>query len=97
LGTKPATKRNPSAMKRVRQTEKRRMRNAHVKSTVKTATKRADSGIASGNIDEAREKVLLAAQTIAKAAAKGVLHKRTAARRISRLTRRLNKSAAVTA
>ena len=96
MSTKPVTKRNPSAMKRVRQAEKRKARNAHVKSTVKTATKRADSVIASGNLADAKQRVHEAVKAIAKASSKGVLHKRTAARRISRLTLRLNKATAAT-
>jgi len=70
------------------------VRNAHVKSTVKTAMKKADASLLEGNKADATEKVNLAVRTLARAASKGVLHRNTAARRISRLTRKLNKTAA---
>ena len=79
-----------SAMKRIRQSEKRRVRNAAVRSTVRTSVKTARTAIEGGQADQARESLLRTIQVLDKAATKGVIHKNTAARRKSRLMRQLN-------
>jgi small subunit ribosomal protein S20 len=80
-----------SALKRIKQNEKRRMRNRIVKSKLKTSVKNA-LGAAQGQGDAASE--LRSAQSVIdKAARKGVIHRRTAARKISRLHRRVSGSA----
>jgi small subunit ribosomal protein S20 len=79
-----------SAMKRIRQNEKRRVRNAAVRSTVRTSVKSARTAIESGQADQARETLLRTIQILDKAVTKGVVHKNTAARKKSRLTRQLN-------
>lgn len=80
-----------SALKRIKQNEKRRMRNRIVKSKLKTSVKKT-LGAAKGQGDVASE--LRSAQSVIdKAARKGVIHKRTAARKISRLHRRVSGSA----
>ena len=79
-----------SAMKRIRQSEKRRLRNAAVRSTVRTSVKSARSAIEAGQADPARAALLDTIQTLDKAVTKGVIHKNTAARKKSRLTRQLN-------
>ena len=79
-----------SAMKRIRQSEKRRVRNAAVRSTVRTSVKSARASIESGQADQARETLQRTIQTLDKAVTKGVIHKNTAARKKSRLTRQLN-------
>ena len=71
-----------SAIKRNRQNEKRQLRNKQVSSQMKTYTKRAVE--AAGTDDEA-ERLAVAYKFIDKAAAKGVIHKNTAARKKSRL------------
>ena len=75
-----------SQIKRNRQNEKRRQRNRAVKSEIHTRTKAALAAAeaASDDLDEA---IRLAVRRIDQAAAKGVLHKNTAARRKSRLMR----------
>ena len=75
-------------IKRNRQNEKRRLRNkgirSEINSRVKTAIKNAESGAASPtDIQEAVKK-------IDKAVAKGIMHKNTAARKKSRLSKKLN-------
>ncbi|MBX5482327.1 MAG: 30S ribosomal protein S20 [Myxococcaceae bacterium] len=80
-----------SAEKRNRQSQKRRARNTAVRSAVKTAVKDAREAIASNDPAKVTDAVTLAVRKLSKAASKGVLHKRTAARRISRL---MKKSAA---
>lgn len=74
-----------SAEKRNRQAEKRRARNTSVRTAVKTAVKKAREALASKDPSRIQEAVKAAARTLDKAASKGVLHKRNAARRIARL------------
>ncbi len=77
-----------SQIKRNRQTEKRNLRNRKVRSELHTRNKGALSAIESGeNADEA---VRDAIKRIDKAAQSGILKKNTAARRKSRLQKRLN-------
>ncbi|MDJ0722112.1 MAG: 30S ribosomal protein S20 [Desulfobacterales bacterium] len=76
-----------SAIKRARQNEIRRQRNRGVKTRVKSVIKEV-SAAALGEDQEATTAKLKSAQSlIDKAAKKGVLHRRTAARKISRLTK----------
>lgn len=75
-----------SQIKRNRQNEKRRLRNKTVRSELRTRTKAAT---AAAGTDEAAEALRLALKRIDKAAAKGVIHKNQAARRKSRLVKRL--------
>lgn len=79
-----------SAIKRIRQSEKRRVRNAAVRSTVRTSVKGTRAAIESGQADQARATLLRTIQVLDKAVTKGVIHKNTAARKKSRLTRQLN-------
>ncbi len=79
-----------SAMKRNRQNEKRRLRNAAVRSTVRTSVKGARVAIEGGQADQARETLQRTIQVLDKAVTKGVIHQNTAARKKSRLTRQLN-------
>jgi small subunit ribosomal protein S20 len=79
-----------SAEKRNRQALKRRARNVQVRSTVKTALKKAREAIAGKDPAKAREAVQLAATALAKAKSKGVLHAKNASRRISRLNHQLH-------
>lgn len=77
-----------SQIKRNRQTEKRNLRNRKVRSELHTRNKTALAAIEEG--DNAEEAVREAIKRIDKAAQKGVLKKNTAARRKSRLQRKLN-------
>lgn len=77
-----------SQVKRNRQNERRRDRNRAVRSEIRTRTKRATEAAASGS-DDAEELTRHAIQAIDRAAAKGVLHKNTAARRKSRLMKQV--------
>jgi small subunit ribosomal protein S20 len=79
-----------SAMKRMRQSEKRRVRNAAVRSAMRSAVKSARTAIEGGQVDQARETLHRTIQLLDKAVTKGVVHKNAAARRKSRLTRQLN-------
>ena len=79
-----------SAIKRNRQSEVRRLRNKSIKSYLRTMIKRVKLAIESKNYEEAQENLARAIPTIDKAATKGVIHKRNAARKTSRLTRNVN-------
>jgi len=79
-----------SAIKRVRQNEKRRIRNRQVVSTARTFVKRVRVAIDNGNADEARATLPDAIKSLNIAASKGVMHRNQAARKISRLTRAVN-------
>lgn len=74
-----------SALKRMRQNEKRRLRNRAVRSKVRTVVKNARLAQGEGQ----REAVLEAIRTLDKAVTKGVVHRNTAARKKSALARRL--------
>jgi small subunit ribosomal protein S20 len=79
-----------SALKRVRQNTKRQLRNKSVKTRVKSIIKEVRSAANENAADIAGSKLIKAQSEIDKAAKKGVLHKRTAARKISRLAKQLN-------
>ena len=82
-----------SQKKRNLTNEKRRLRNQDVRSELKTRVKHADEAVASGS-EDAGDVLRLAQKRIAKAGAKGIVHKNQAARRISRIMKRAAKSAA---
>ncbi|MBQ8612542.1 MAG: 30S ribosomal protein S20 [Oscillospiraceae bacterium] len=73
---------------RVIQSQKENLHNKAVKSNLKTVVKKADAAIAAGS--DNTEAVKTAVSTIDKAVKKGVLHKNTAARKISKLMKRAN-------
>jgi len=79
-----------SALKRARQSEKRRQRNASVKSSLKTYTKKVLEAVESKNPEEARKALARVIPALQKASAKKVIHTRTAARTISHLTKKVN-------
>ena len=81
-----------SQIKRNRQNERRRQANKAVRSELATRTKHAVEAAESG-ADDVDEKLRLAIKRIDDAAAKGVIHKNTAARKKSRLTRQVNAAA----
>ena len=76
-----------SAEKQNRQTQKHRIRNAHVLSTLRTSVRKFREAAAAGDPDKSRQELASAVRQIAKAASKGVIHKAQASRRISRLTK----------
>lgn len=78
-----------SAIKRNKQNEKKRLRNRVVRGSTRTYIAKALKTIADGK-DESAEVVKTAISSLDKAAIKGVIHKNNAARRKSRLMKRLN-------
>ncbi len=80
-----------SAKKRVLVTEKKNAKNASQKSALRTSIKKAKIAIAEKN-DNAAEAVKVASVDLDKAASKGLIHKKTADRKKSRLAKALNKA-----
>ncbi len=82
-----------SALKRIRSSERKRIRNRLVKVRVRTFVKKARAQMSAAQPDTAtsREAVLAAIKELDKAATKGVIHRNNAARRKSRLMKQLNK------
>ncbi len=78
-----------SQIKRNKQNEKRRLRNQAVRSELKTRVKRA-TGAAEQGSDDAADLTRAAVTKLDKAAEKGIIHKNQAARRKSRLMKRVN-------
>jgi len=80
-----------SALKRNRQSIVRRDRNRINRSKVKTAVKKVDTAIeVESSIEKAQEALKSAVPVIERAAVKGAFHKKTASRKISRLTKKVN-------
>ena len=79
-----------SAKKRVLVAQVRTERNKAIKSSVKTAIKKVDAAIAANDKAAAQAALVAATSTIDKAASKGVFHKNTASRKVSRLNKAVN-------
>lgn len=85
---------HPSAEKRHRQSVKRQTRNRLIKSRVHSAVKKASETIVGGDSAAAKEALKLAAKALNRAAAKGSIHRNTAARKVARLSARLHRTSA---
>ncbi len=81
-----------SAQKQVRVTQKKSLRNKPIKSLVKTNIIKAEKLIFSGELKSAQEAVVAAVSSLDRAAEKGVIHPNNAARRKSRLLKKLNEA-----
>lgn len=79
-----------SAEKRVRTTAKRSLRNASLRSALRTTLKKFDAALTLSDVDQARLALRIATRALDKAATKGIIHRNTASRKKSRLTRRFN-------
>ncbi|MEW6448771.1 MAG: 30S ribosomal protein S20 [Bacillota bacterium] len=80
-----------SSLKRLRQIKKRTLRNAALKSAVRTTIKKFEKALAEGQAD-IEGKLRAALRALDKAWTKGILHKNTVARKKSRLMKKFNKS-----
>jgi small subunit ribosomal protein S20 len=78
-----------SAEKRIRQTPKRTLRNKARVSEIRTEVKKAEAAIASGDKAAAAAALKAAQPAMQRGVSKGVMHRNTVARKISRLTKRL--------
>lgn len=90
MAGKSAPKKNMSAIKRARQAEKHRLRNKTIKTSIKTITKKLLAAVDEKRKEEARSALIEATRIIRKAATKGVIHRNTASRKISRLSKIAN-------
>jgi small subunit ribosomal protein S20 len=79
-----------SAIKRHRQSLRRRERNPGQVTAARSAVRRAREAIAAGSTEDAREAVRAAASVLDRAARKGILHANNASRRKARIMRQLN-------
>ncbi|MBD2844479.1 30S ribosomal protein S20 [Paenibacillus sp. IB182496] len=79
-----------SAIKRVKTGEKRRALNASQKSALRTAVKAADQATAGTDVEAAKAAYAVASKKLDKAVTKGLLHKNAAARKKSRLAKKIN-------
>ena len=79
-----------SAIKRNKQSAVRAARNNHVRATMRTFVKQVRTAVANGEQETAKAALTKAVPYIDKAAAKGVIHKATASRKISRLSKLVN-------
>lgn len=80
---------SPQARKRVRQTERRTAVNKNRRSRMRGFIRKVEEAIASGEQDKAAEALKAAQPEIMRSVTKGILHKNTASRKISRLAKRV--------
>jgi len=76
-----------SALKRMRQNAVRQARNTHIRSNMRTNVKKIREAVANGDHEAAKAALEKTVPLIDKASTKGVIHKNTASRKISRLTK----------
>jgi len=76
-----------SGIKRNRQNAKRRARNTDIKSDLKTQLKKFDAALESKDPESARQALIETESKLRKAGTKGAIHKRTASRKVSRLSK----------
>lgn len=86
--------RHPSAIKRARQNVQRNQRNAALRSALRTAVKKVLVAVDQADATAAQTELPQAVRALGKATSKGIIHKNYAARKISRLTRKVNALAA---
>ena len=79
-----------SVQKRARQSLKKKARNQKIRSSIKTIVKKVVSSVESKNKDMAKTTLTQAISLVDKARSKGVIHRRNASRKISRLMKRVN-------
>ena len=82
-----------SALKRNRQNHKRNERNKGYRTLVKTLSKKVRNEAKVGNKEQAQKELKIAEKVIAKVGGKSILHSRAASRKISSLTRLVNRTA----
>ncbi|MCX7919318.1 MAG: 30S ribosomal protein S20 [bacterium] len=87
-------KRHKSALKQLRKSLKNRERNRKIKSQLRNAVKKIDGLVAAKDIETAKSVLAKTIPMLNRAATKGIIHKNTAARLVSRLTKSVNKLAA---
>ncbi len=83
-------RKNKSAIKRARQADERRLRNSHVKSTMKTYIKKIASVMENKDTEHVDEAFKTAVSFINRAASKGVIHYNNASRKVARLSKKVH-------
>ncbi len=81
-----------SAIKRIRVIRKKTARNKMIKSQLKTAIRRFEEALDQDQFEVAKEKLQFVDKKLKQAAAKNVIHKNKASRKLSRLTKKLQQS-----
>ncbi len=90
MAAKAAVKKNLSAIKRVRQAEKKNLSNRMARTRLKSVTKAVETAIKGNNREDSEKTLKIAIKTISSANSKGILHKNNSARKISKLTKKVN-------
>ncbi len=90
MPAKAVPKKSKSVRKRIRQAKKRTLRNRAAKSMLKTLVKKVESEVAGKKIEGAKTALSEVISAVDKAKAKGLVHKNTASRKVSQLTRLVN-------
>ncbi len=90
MAAKAPVKKNLSALKRARQAEKRNEKNRTERSKVRSVMKAVETAVKDAKKDEAEKVLLGAVKVISSAKSKGIIHKNNAARKISKLAKKVN-------
>lgn len=90
MPAKAVKKKNLSALKRARQAEKRNERNRMERTRIKNVMKAVETSVSAGDKDASVHSLKMAVKTIDTARLKGVIHKNNAARKVSKLTKKVN-------
>jgi small subunit ribosomal protein S20 len=90
LPAKAAPKKSKSVLKRARQTKELTLKNRAAKNTLKTLSKNVEKEVSGKNAEAAQAALKKVISEIDKAARKNLIHRNTASRNISRLTRLVN-------
>ena len=90
MAAKSAPKKNLSAIKRDRQSKKRNERNRIERTKIRGVVKTVEASVKAGAKDTSTGALQKAIKTISSAKSKGIIHRNNAARKISRLTRKVN-------
>lgn len=81
----------PSARKMIRKIERRTEVNRNRRSRIRTFVRKVEAAIAAGDVAAARAALKLAEPELMRGCSKGIVHKNTAARKVSRLVRSINR------
>lgn len=90
MPAKAAPKKSKSAIKRTRQTVVRTLKNGSIKNMIKTLSKKVEKEVKNKSKESAEAALIKVVSAIDKAAKKRILHRNTASRKVSRLSRLVN-------
>jgi small subunit ribosomal protein S20 len=90
LAARSAPKKSLSVQKRARQAERRQQRNKAVRSKLKTLSRKVVEAVSAKDREKVEQALKEAVKAIDSASSKGVIHRNTASRKISRLSRLSN-------